>query len=479
MHISRRKFLTFAAASGSALLLPSRGTWGQMSGGGGAVASPPVTPFQVPLPISPILTPTQQSTTTDYYDVTMRAADVEIIPGTLTRIWGYNGITPGPTFRVKQGRAVVVRQHNNLPENTTVHLHGGHIPAQFDGHPIDYIAPGSYKDYSYPNTQLPATLWYHDHTMGLTGPHVWMGLAGVYIIEDDYEAGLGLPSGTNDVPVVIQDRRFASDGSLVYTGNLMGELGDTILANGAPYPYHEVGTRKVRFRFLNGSNARIYELALSNGQPFIQIGSDGGLLQAPVTRSSIVLAPAERADVVIDFSGLAVGTQVVLQNLQGSGSTAQIMRFDVAGKETDTSQVPATLRAVAALSPANAAATRTWVFSRTMSTTNPWVINGLLYDPARIDAQPRLGNIEVWSLTNRSMMDHPVHIHDIQWQILDINGTPPAAANRGWKDTFLVPAMGTVRVIGQFKDFTGVYMLHCHILEHEDHAMMAQFEVVA
>jgi spore coat protein A len=438
-----------------------------------------VTPFQVRLPISPVATPVRRDATTDYYEITMRQADVEMIPGASTRIWGYDGITPGPTFRVQRGREVVVRQHNRLPEGTTAHLHGGHMESRFDGHPMDLIAQGSHKDYVYPNIQLPTTLWYHDHAMDVTGPHVYRGLAGVYIIEDEEEAELGLPSGAYDLPIVIQDRTFSADGSLVYTADHMGEMGDTLLANGVAYPFHEVETRKVRFRFLNASNARTYELALSNGQSFIQIGTDGGLLPAPVTRRSISLASAERADVVIDFSNVEVGTRIVLQNRLGSGRTAQVMRFDVTRRVADDSQVPAVLRQMEVLQAADAAVQRTFTFSQQMGMMGAWVINGLSYDPERIDARPRLGDTEIWTLINRSMMDHPVHIHDIQWQILDINGRQPSAADRGWKDTFMVPAMGTVRVIGRFTNFTGVYMLHCHILEHEDHAMMAQFEVVS
>jgi len=392
-------------------------------------------------------------------------------------------MTPGPTILVDSDQEVIVRQINNTNVRTTTHLHGGHMPAGFDGHPVDYVEPGTYKDYLYTNKQVPATLWYHDHTKDLTGDQVWAGLAGFYLMSDDYERSLGLPSGDKEVAIVIQDRNFAADGSLVYTDNVMGELGDTILVNGTPYPFFEVGTARYRFRILNGSNARSYNLVLSNGANFIQIGSDGGLLEAPVVRSSLNIAPAERVDVIIDFGNASVGEQIILENTAGGAGTSQIMRFDVARVEDDPSTVPQVLRQIERLDPAAAVQTRQWVFG--MAAGVPWVINGQRYDENRVDAFPKLGTTEIWELTNRTGMMHPVHIHDIMWQVLDVNGRPPAPEDAGWKDTFKVPPMGTVRVIGRFDDYVGdpndittAYMMHCHILEHEDHEMMTQFIVV-
>lgn len=481
--INRRSFLKTGGIAGVAGFLSitksayaGRGGMGGSANTGGSALNIPV--FEVPLAIPPELKPINGR-----YELTQTAVDVEIIPGTTTQIWGYNGITPGPTIRVDRDQPVVVRQTNNLTENVTTHLHGGHVTGNNDGHPTDYINPGSSKDYYYPNNQLPTTLWYHDHTMDHTGPHVYMGLAGFYIIEDDFERSLNLPSGEFEIPLVIQDRTFASDASLVYSGNINGETGDTLLVNGTPYPFFEVGTRKYRFRILNGSNARGYEFALSNGQDFIQIGTDGGLLGAPMIRNSFMLSPAERADVVIDFSNASVGDEIILQNLLGSGSTAEIMRFNVTRAESDDSVVPNVLRPIEILSPADSVATRSFVFSRTNSRTSPWVINGRTYDANRIDASPVVGTTEIWELSNRSNMIHPVHLHDIMWQVVDVNGQPPGDAYRGWKDTFQIPPNSTIRVIGRFDDYTSTgeypYVFHCHNLEHEDHEMMAQFEVTA
>ena len=446
-------------------------------------------PFTQTLNIPPVLNPTSRTSTTDSYDLALREADVEIIPGKLTRIMGFNGLTPGPTIRARVGRQVVMSHTNGLPVTTlggapgdvAIHLHGGHVPSSEDGFPTDTVPPGATRSYTYPNNQLPATLWYHDHLMGYTGPHVWFGMAGFYILTDDYEDGLGLPSGAYEIPLVIQDRNFDSTGKLVYTGSRNGETGNAILVNGTIQPNFKVASRKYRFRVLNGSNMRKYQIALSNGQPFHVLGMEGGFLPAPVKVTSLVLAPAERADIIVDFSSLPVGSSVVLQNSLGSGSTANIMRFDVDRVETDTSQLPLDLRPLEKLSASQAVRTRSFTFSGGMMGMMggvPWVINGKPFDPNRVDADPKLGTLEIWEFRNMSMMDHPAHPHQAMFQILDINGNPPPPTHAGWKDTVNVPAMGTVRIIMRFADYAGKYVLHCHVLEHEDNAMMARFDVV-
>lgn len=477
--LKRRDFLKAIGAMGASTLLPPFATK--------ALARPNVAAFSLPLNIPPVLTPTSSTSTADYYDLQIYENDVSIIPGQSTRIIGFNGMTPGPTIRARVGRETVMTHYNGLPATTlggapgkfTVHLHGGHIPASEDGYPTEYVNPGTSRTYTYPNNQLPAPLWYHDHTMDYTGAHVWFGLAGLYLLTDDYEESLGLPSGAYEIPLVIQDRNFNASGQLVYTKNMNGETGDTILVNGAIQPYLNVATRRYRFRVYNGSNARFYRLALSNGASFQVIGMEGGLLPAPVSVTSLTLAPAERADIVINFGSLAVGSKVQLRNtLVGSTSPVyNIMQFNVNRTESDPSKVPSTLRPLTKLSAANAVTTRNFTLSGGMM-GGAWTINGNLFDPNRIDAQPKLGTTEIWRFTNQSMMDHPIHIHDVMFQILDINGSPPAATHAGWKDTVIVPQMGNARVIMKFDDYTGKYVFHCHILEHEDMAMMAQFSVI-
>ena len=487
MATRRQVLKAFGAAA--AALLPGCGDGTSGAGGSGepVVAT---TPFGRPLAVPPVLAPTSSDATTDYYDLNIAEAEVEIIPGKSTRVIAFNGMTPGPTIRARVGRQAVVNFYNGLaattlggaPGATVIHLHGGHTPAADDGFPTDYINPGSNRTCTYPNNQLPATLWYHDHTMDYTGPHVWYGMAGFYLLSDDYEESLGLPSGEHEVPLVIQDRNFDANGQLVYTDDMLGETGNTILVNGDFQPYFNVAARKYRFRILNGSNARTYRLALSNGQAFAVLGMEGGLLPAPVTATSITLGPAERADVVMDFSGIAVGSNVTLRNtLVGSTSTVyNILRFDVASTATDTSVVPPTLRPLTKLDPANAVVTRDFTLAGGMGMMGggTWTINGAAFNENSVIASPKLGTTEIWRFSNMSMMDHPIHLHDVMFQVLDINGAAPAATHAGWKDVVIVPAMGSARIIARFTDHTGRYVMHCHVLEHEDHAMMARFDVV-
>jgi FtsP/CotA-like multicopper oxidase with cupredoxin domain len=443
----------------------------------GIAPSPPVVPFQAPFRTPPVLRPTRADADTDYYEITMRPATLEILPGRPTTIWGFNGQFPGPTIKARSGRRVVVRQRNELPDaGPSVHLHGGHVAPDSDGYPTDMIASGAAKDYVYPNGQIAATLSYHDHEMGRTGRNVYMGLFGAYLIEDDVEASLNLPSGDYDVPLIIQDRAFRLDGSLLYSPDMMhGALGDVILVNGVPQPRFEVANRKYRLRILNGSNAREYGLTLSSGQPSLQIATDGGMLPRPVRRTTIPLFPFERVEVVVDFSEVPVGSQVILRNEFDAGRTGQVMLFDVVRREADPSTLPSSLRPLERLEPASASATRDFTLGMDGMT---WVINSQRFDPARVDATPRMGSTEIWRFQNRSGMAHPMHIHLDMFQILDRNGAPPSEAESGWKDTVAVGPDEVVRVIVRFTDYTGRYLVHCHNLEHEDEAMMAQFEVV-
>jgi spore coat protein A len=454
----------------------------------GDPGSPPVFPFTRPLVIPPTLTPGPGPAGQDSYTITMQEATANIIPGRPTPVWAYNGIYPGPTIRARRNRQVNIRQVNNLSESMSVHLHGAHVPPTSDGHPTDLIAPGQQKDYNYPNNQLPAPLWYHDHAVDVTGHHVYMGLSGFYLMSDSTEDNLNLPGpGTNgqfqhDVPLLIQDRLFNKNGSFSYPltddALVRGVLGDRILVNGVIQPFFPVTRRKWRFRLLNGSNARIYDFALSNGQPFIQIGSDGGLLSAPVTRNVIRLGPAERADVVIDFTGLTFGQQVFLRNLNRmvpltvDRAPRDIMRFDIGSSASDSSQVPASLRPFTAPGTEDVPP-RDFILSRGVQNGRTvWFINAQLFDENRIDANVVLGNTERWRFINNSNVSHPMHIHLVQFVVVGAG-----AGDDHWKDTVNVPPGGTVEVRARFTDYTGTYVFHCHVLEHEDHAMMAQFSV--
>jgi spore coat protein A len=450
--------------------------WASWGGGGGCSNSGCTTAFTVAMPVPPVLAPTSTDATTDYYTITEAAGTAAIIPGHTTPVLTYNGLYPGPTIKATQGRTVKVHVVNNLTQDTTVHLHGIHGPAQFDGGPIPPIRPGASYDYVYNNTQTARTLWYHDHAMDLTGEHVYRGLAGFYLLTDGQEQSLNLPSGANDVPVVLQDRTFNSDGTLKYSQDSQsmrdGFMGDTQLVNGAPQPYFQVANRKVRMRVLNGSNGRYYQLQLSNGQAMTQLGNESGLFTAPRQKSSITLAPAERADIVIDFSKVAVGSSVTLRNGRYD-SIGDLIRFDVKRTETDTSTVPATLGSFAPIT-SQPSVSRTFRISQD---NGIWTFNQLGYDPNRIDAYVHLNAIEKWTFENRSGQDHPIHLHDINFQVVSSDGWNGSSSPTEWKETVNVPGWSTVTVIAKFTDFTGTFVFHCHILEHEDMALMSNFNV--
>jgi spore coat protein A, manganese oxidase len=458
------------------------------------------TPYQVELPVPAELTPARVDADTDYFELTQQVAQLRILPGLSTPAWTYGGTFPGPTLVSRSGRRTVVHHRNELPEPVVVHLHGGHTPAGSDGYPIDLILPPSgamdagmdmdamgdmalgQRSYTYPMDQRAATLWYHDHRMGHTGPAVWRGLAGFHLVHDDAEARLPLPRGKRDIPLMITDRSFAADGSFQYPQDVSGAymdgvLGDVILVNGAPWPVLRADPARYRLRLLNASNARRYRLELDPQPPggggLVQVGSDGGLLARPVAHDSLEVAPAERFDVVVDFSRYPVGTRVRLVNRLGSGDTAEVMRFDVTGADrSDDSAVPAVLSDdVPQLSTGSAVTTRTFAFRQGHGGT--WTINDLAYRPGRALARPKLGALEVWRFVTD--LHHPIHLHLNHFQVASRNGRSPGPYDAGWKDTVDVRPTEAVEVLVRFTDYAGTFMLHCHNLEHEDMAMMADF----
>jgi spore coat protein A len=473
--------------------------------------------FTVPLPVPQQLKPTRQTGDTDYFDIVQTATTVAILPGLKTPVWAYNGTFPGPTIVQNPGRSVVVTQHNDLPAPTVVHLHGGTTPHDSDGYPTDVILPDSKygtfpqmpamgtmpagtdpdattsrqsRDYTYPPQPRAATLWYHDHRMGFTGASVWRGLAGFHIAHDAEELSLGLPSGAHDVPLMIADRAFAADGSFLYPAvdatmrttagvekqYMNGVMGDVILVNGAPWPVMKVGTAKYRFRILNASNARTYQLALQDSAkqavPFTQIGTDHGLLAAPSTRGTIQVSEAERYDVIIDFSKHKVGDQITMTNQLGSGPTAVIMRFDITQSTSDSSKVPSKLSTVRAISASSNMTQRTMKFHRG---ANDWTINDRDFDPTYSEADVPAGSTELWTII--SDFHHPFHIHNATMQVIARDGLPPTTDDAGWKDTVFVNEGERVQLAIQFSSYTGRYVFHCHNLEHEDMGMMANFRI--
>jgi len=523
MTMSRRGFLGLAGAAGAAAFVgvagcATDGLRGQTGEVLRSTAKLP-SPFAVPLPIPAVKRPVRTDATTDYYEIVQRETSVEILPGLRTKIFGYDGTFPGPTIESRSGRKLVVRHRNELPVPTAVHLHGGHTPAAHDGHAIDLVLPvgatdasefthgmvgevtSGERDYLYPSAQRAGTLWYHDHRMDFTAPQVYRGLAGFQLVRDDEEAALPLPEGPRDIPLMIVDRSFDEDGTFLYpsvdsrlTGQpgvlpayMEGMLGDVVLVNGAPWPVLEVDAARYRFRLLNASNARRFRLALEASSDdrlaFTQIGSDGGLLERPVTQSRLDISSGERFDVVVDFGALPVGTTVTLANQLGeSPSTSRVMRFVVARKAgSDPSRVPARLSGIERLDPARAVRTRDWFFQRGelvqhSGDHNGWTINGVTYDPSRIDAESRLGEVEIWRFGTD--LHHPIHVHLDPFQVVSRGGHDPGPYDLGWKDTVDVRPTEYVEVAVRFTDYHGPYLLHCHNLEHEDMAMMATFQTV-
>lgn len=471
--MKRRDLLKVSAVTGAALVLPAQRLVAA------AVDGPvSVTPFAVPLRIPPVLQPVRRTLDTDYYEITMREADVEILPGTRTRLFTYNGQFPGPTIQVLRNRRAVVRQVNTLPAATSVHLHGAYVAPDSDGHPSDLIQPGRHKDYVYPNRQRATTLWYHDHAHHLESENVYRGLSGFYLIRDVYE--YGLPSGQYDVALVFRDVHLDEQAQLVYRGGDI-EGRNIILTNGRPQPYFRVAARKYRFRLLNGANDRVLKLALSNGASFVQVASDGGFLPARVTTPAVELFPAERAEVVVDFGGLPVGTHVVLRNEHGESDAARdVLRFEVDRAAPDPSRIPtdAELPDLPAVEPA--AVTRD-VTLAIDPTTFTFLVNGKAFDPNRIDFTVRRDQPEIWRITNNDPfgIPHSFHVHLIQFRVLDRDGVPAGPAEAGWKDTVAVWPGQTVRIAAKFTGYTGRYVFHCHLIDHASAAMMAQLEIVA
>jgi spore coat protein A len=435
-------------------------------------------PFQTDLQVPPTLLPVSSTPTRDTYQLDIREGLAEIVPGTQTPIYGYDGVYPGPTIRARKDRTTVVNVHNGLRFEQNIHVHGGLVPANVDGYPMDLIAPADSYTYTYPNTQDAATLWYHDHAHGVTAQTLYYGLSGFYLIEDDLTDELALPREDFDVPLLIADRTFNADGSLKYTVNLdEGFLGDTIVVNGSVSPRMAVRRAIYRLRFLNGSNAREYLLQLGDGRPIYQIADDGRLLAKPVLRPSIPLSPAERVEVLVDFRDYKAGTELVLKNTLGVDATANVMRFDVVGTSTVSGRIPAGLRPAESI-PAPVA-DRTWDLMFSSSGAPMWQISGSGFDVDRIDARPKLGTTERWAFVNRSARVHPMHLHGVHFRVIDRTSGPIHEADRGWKDTFPVLPGETVTVQPYFAPNPGLFVFHCHNLEHQDQSMMRQMLITA
>ena len=459
--------------------------------------------------------------------IPIREAEVQVVPGERTRMWTYGGTFPGPTIRRPAGHRTEVTFLHRLPPSAgelTVHLHGGHNRTQFDGqpggltraHPVSFycdvpsglsaresgndvlIEPGGRRTYVYDlmedgRPERAAFQWYHDHRLDRTARNVWRGLAGMWIIDDGLDAGLPLPSGERDLALMIGDRTLDRHNQLTdpFTDRRPpadGIAAHLILVNGVHMPFHRVAPQRYRLRILNVSQFRSYNLFLSNGAPLVQVGTDSGLMPKPVRREEATIGPAERIEVVVDFSS-AAGERVELRSGPRHGKrnpvgarpyVGALMQFRVdSRRRPDRTRVPRELRPLPGwVKRASKKPDRTWEISIGGLFKPVWLLNGRTFNPARADARPKLGSVETWEIVNRTSVAHMMHMHLTDWYLLSRNGKPPPPWEDCLKETFFVYPNERLLVAGRFVDYTGKFLIHCHMLDHEDHGLMGQFQVV-
>ncbi|HTS76329.1 MAG TPA: multicopper oxidase domain-containing protein [Bryobacteraceae bacterium] len=470
--------------------------------------------FVDPLPVPPVLKKSRR------YRVEMRQITAKLhrdLPP--TPLWACGGSVPGPTIEARTGEPITVEWVNALPRRhflpidhtlhgaeagkpevrTVIHVHGAKAPPESDGWPEDWYTPGKSAAYSYPNRQDAAMLWYHDHAMGINRLNIYAGLFGLYILRDEFEDGLNLPAGRFEIPLVLADRFLLRDGSLEYPVSdhpgspwVPEVFGNAMLVNGRLFPYLDVEPRKYRLRMLNASNGRFYQPSLSNDQKFFLIGTDQGLLPAPVEIPNFMFAPGERVDLVVDFRDHA-GETILLRS-----GPFELMQFRVArGRVDDPSSLPRTLRPVEKILASSAIRTRTHVIREYMNRAGESM--GMLLNGAHwampVTEDPLLDSTEIWSIVNPTDDSHPIHLHLVRFQLLDrqrfegelfnltgrvrLGGPlePPEPSESGWKDTIRAHGNMITRFIVKFEGFPGRYVWHCHVLEHEDNEMMRPFVV--
>lgn len=443
-----------------------------------------------------------------FYDLRVQESVAEIIAGVRTPVLGYDGLVPGPTFKTRMGEPMVVRVTNDTQKwELSNHLHGGHNPAHSDGYPNFFVLPGKARDYFYTNTvpnhhgqpdigESASTMWYHDHGMDITAHTCVLGLAGFYIQYDDLELDLirrnVLPGDPYDIPVVIQDRRFNSDGTIFFDPlDHNGYMGDVYVVNGKAFPKMNVERRKYRFRFLNGCNARHMELRLSDGASFLGLGTDSWLYPYAFDRDTLLMSPAKRADVIIDFTNAP--DEVFLENIleQGDGRGPDgklddrkttipgvpMLKFVVGGAPRTpdaTISVGQTLRPHTPITVDEIENTRVFEFHRSKGA---WQINGEFFDEFKANAVPRIGSAERWILRNTSGgWWHPIHIHLESHQIQSIDGMAPPPSESFKVDTCMLGPNTEAEIFMKFRTFQGPFVFHCHNLEHEDMRMMFVFD---
>ena len=510
--MDRRRFIVLGTAGAVSVITGCGG-----SGGGGGAATPstgttpppanppvsnpppatPVSPLTVGQPLTDLVRLANTSSTPTEFAATLVAqrASKAMLPGTSTEFWTYNSMVPGPLIDVFEGDTVRIRLENQLSQETTVHWHGLPVPPAQDGNPMDPIAPGASRTYEF---TLPVgsagTYWYHPHPHELTAEQVYRGMAGLFIVRSRTDP---VPTAIEEKLLVISDLRLAADGTIPANTAMdwqNGREGNYVLVNGQRQPVLTINPgQSQRWRILNATNARYLRLALT-GHTMTLIGTDGGLLRSPIPGlDEILLAPAERVDVIVTAS-LSSQASAVLRSLpydrggmgmMGSSSTTiPLLTLTYTSAATAAVALPSALNTIADLGVPMT--TKRLVFSSGMGMGGmgggmmSFLIDGKSFDPARIDLTSRVNEVEQWTIDNRSSMDHPFHLHGTQFQVVSrtrsgVTATEPYLA---WRDTFNVAAFETV-VLKVVQHQLGKRMYHCHILEHESQGMMGVLEVVA
>ncbi len=419
--------------------------------------------------------------------LTLAPGTAEIFSGSSSNLLLINNSFPAPTIKLKKGDNFVATVQNNLSETSILHWHGVHAPANMNGHPKDAVGAGGSYSVNFPIIQRASTNFYHAHPDMTTARQVYMGLVGMFIISDDQETALGLPSDDFDIPLLVTDKRFDANDQIAYNPNdedmKSGWIGDTMLVNGTPNAFLTVAPTLYRFRLVNASNARFFNVGLSDASNFTMIGNDGGFLPRPLSLSSAMFSPAERIDILIDFSRYSQGDTVTLRSLAFSnpdppssctvpqGALFDLLQFQIGKTGTSGGAIPSSLPGITPMNPSDAKRTRTFSFGVEDQ------INGKLYDINRIDATVPFGDLEEWKIVSQGVNSHPVHVHGLQFQVVDRNGNPPEPWEAGWKDVVRLLPLDTINLLVQFSEYTGEFLIHCHKLEHADMGMMSNFGV--
>lgn len=502
--MDRRSFLRASALTVGGLathrVLPV-GAHGVASAPGHARTAHVPGPLYMPPTVSP-----------DGLVLTARATTAEIAPGVRSPIFTLGDGPVAPTIRARAGDRARITLKNALAEPTILHWHGLRPPEKDDGHPRLAIDPGEEYGYDFTLDERAGTYWYHPHPHMRTAAQVHLGMAGLFLITDREEQALGLPDGDRELGLVLQDKRPDANGRIAYNvtmGHDMmeGLLGSAAYVNGVRQPSVEVDSALYRVRVLGGANARIFRLALSNGRPLTLIGTDGGLLERPVTLPHMDLTTGERADLLLDFTGLAAGTRVMLTSLPfeapyrgmggmgggmgmgrgmmggmgGSGvipngGAMDLLEFVVAREVRASNRVPEQLSRIAPVDTRAITTTREFRFRSAMM---QHTINGAMFEMDRMDLTVPFGATERWTFINEGPFPHPVHMHAVHFRVLERRGARNELFpwERGWKDTVLVHPNEQVSVMATFDRHRGRFLMHCHNLEHEDHGMMLNFKV--